>query len=318
MLTPNTTFHESVAVNALHTVIGAGPLGRATALALTQRNIAVRLIHRRGSSVVPGVDVRAVDILDPDGLLRAIAGSSVVHFCAQPEYNRWLAEFEPMLDGVLRACERTGAALVSASNLYMYGDAHGPSGLSESTPEDSTSLKGRLRARMDARVLAAHRAGSVRAVVARGSDFFGPGVVGSVLGERVFADLRAGRTVRAVGDIDQPHTYTFVEDFGRALAELGTRPDRWGAVWHVPSAPPVTTRALLEQAGAIAGVKPKVTGMGTLGARMVGLFIAAVRETVELMPHFTAPYIVSDMRWRAQMSTRETKLEVALERTLGI
>lgn len=69
--------------------------------------------------------------------------------------------------------------------------------------------------------LAAHDQGRVRVAIGRAADFYGPFVTDSALGERVFGPLIAGKTAQLVGDIDQPHTYTFVGDFGEALAVLG-------------------------------------------------------------------------------------------------
>ena len=46
-----------------------------------------------------------------------------------------------------------------------------------------------------------------------------------------------------LGDPDVPHTVTYIEDFGRALAgALGERDEALGEVWHVPNAEPVTMR----------------------------------------------------------------------------
>lgn len=303
-------------MQSTHSVIGAGPVGCATARALLQRGSPVRLIHRSGTARVPGAEVCAADILDQDQLVSALRGSSVVYYCAQPTHKRWLVEFRPLIDEVLEACEKLGAALVVADNLHVYGDTRPGVPLGEDTPADARSLRGRLRTRMAGRVMTAHKLGWVPTAIARASDLFGPEVHNSVLGHRVFETLLLGRTVHAVGDIDQLHTYTYIDDFGRALAELGHTPHNWGQIWHVPNAPAVTTRALLEQAAALAGVTPRLRGTGVLALSAIGLFRPEVRAVLELLPNFVHPYTVDDRAWRFHLHTRETPLPTALRHTI--
>jgi len=42
-----------------------------------------------------------------------------------------------------------------------------------------------------------------------------------------------------------PHTFSYVVDFGRLLATLGTREDAIGQIWFTPSPPPVTQAELV-------------------------------------------------------------------------
>src|SRR6266508_1691804 len=62
----------------------------------------------------------------------------------------------------------------------------------------------------------------------------------------VSSALSRGASRHVLGDPDQLHTYTFIGDFGRALAVLGERDEALGEVWHVPSAPTMTTRQFIE------------------------------------------------------------------------
>lgn len=45
-------------------------------------------------------------------------------------------------------------------------------------------------------------------------------------------------------DIDLPHSYTDNRDGAAGLATLGERPDGDGRVWHLPTAPAVSTREI--------------------------------------------------------------------------
>src|SRR5215471_5323394 len=73
-------------------------------------------------------------------------------------------------------------------------------------------------------LLDANRSGRLQATIGRSSDFFGPFVRVSTVGERVFGAVVRHRPAQVLGDPDQPHTYTFVGDFARALIVLEVRP----------------------------------------------------------------------------------------------
>ena len=133
----------------------------------------------------------------------------------------------------------------------MAGGVSGP--LTEDLPLAATTRKGATRAAMHASLLEAHWDGRIRFVAGRASDFFGPGVEGSAVGERFFGPLAAGKPMDVVGDPDRPHSYTYVGDFGEALVRLSETSGSWGQAWHIPNAPTVSTRALAERAAEIAG-----------------------------------------------------------------
>ena len=58
-------------------------------------------------------------------------------------------------------------------------------------------------------------------MIGRGSDFFGPGVLDSTLGERAIMPALQGKTAQLFGKLDIPHTYTFIEDFGKGTGAAG-------------------------------------------------------------------------------------------------
>lgn len=275
----------------LHVVLGTGPLGRATMRALLERGKAVRMVNRSGrAEVPPGVATVRGDLYDPASVRAVAEGAAVVYGCAQPTYQDWQRLFPSLQASIVEGVAATGATLVVAENLYMYGPPSGP--MTEDLPHAATTRKGLTRARMHEALLAAHRAGKVRVAVGRGSDFYGPGVLDSALGDRVFRPALVGKAASAVGDLDQPHTYTYIGDFGAALVRLGSDERALGQVYHVPNAPTTTTRATLTELFALLGTPPKMSGMGRLMMRLGGIFIPGARETVEMMYEFEHPFVV--------------------------
>lgn len=300
----------------LHGIFGTGPVGLATAGALLKRGHQVRLVNRSGQAEVPaGAELVAADALNPAQAKAAVAGASVVYGCAQPAYTRWPKDFPPLQRAILDAVADAGAKLVLADNLYMYGDVNSP--IHETLPYAATTRKGKVRAAMAEEALAAHKEGKVRVAIGRASDFYGPFVLESALGNRVFGPLLQGKPAQLVGDIDQPHSYTFIGDFGEALVILGERDEADGQAWHVPNAATRSTREIVTKAFELAGQTPKMSGMGRLMMRVGGIFIPGARETVEMMYEFEKPFVVDDSKFKRTFGDLSTGFEEGLEQTLA-
>ncbi len=294
-----------LAIPATHVVLGAGPVGRAVVAALVARGIEPVVVTQSGASV-PGASSRVADITDPVQAAVAVAGADVVFQCAQPEYHRWPQEFPALQARIVDAAAATGALLVVAENLYGYGPHDGP--LTEDLPLIATTRKGAVRAQMWRDLGAAHESGRLRVVAGRASDFFGPGVEGSAVGERFFGPLAAGRAAEIAGEPDRLHTYTYVGDFGEALVRLSETPATWGRAWHVPNAPTVTTRALAEQAAALAGTTARLRSFARWQLRLVGVFVPPVREMIEMLYEFEEDFVVDHSAYAAHCGDHATPL----------
>ncbi|MEW5872738.1 MAG: NAD-dependent epimerase/dehydratase family protein [Chloroflexota bacterium] len=301
--------------NPIHVIFGSGPLGLSVMRALLRRSQPVRLVNRRGKADVPaGVEVLAADAYNLESARQACQGAAVVYQCAQPAYHQWVEQFPPLQASILEAAASAGARLVIAENLYMYGAVAGP--IHEGLPYNAHTRKGKTRAHMAEAALAAHQAGKAQVAIGRGSDFFGPGVLASSLGDRVFAPALHGKTASAVGSLDLPHTYTYIDDFGEALAVLGERPEALGQAWHVPNPETLTQRQLITLIFDDLGLPPKMSGMGSLMMRLGGLFVPAARESVEMMYEFEKPFIVDDSRYRRTFGGSATPLRHAIRHTV--
>ena len=236
----------------LHVVLGAGPLGLAVARHLAARGDRVRAAVRGGRADLPeGVEVVGADLNVEADTRRACEGAAVVYHCANPPYARWADLHPPLMDAVIEGAAAAGARLVFGDNLYAYGAVHGP--LTEDLPYLARGPNGRTRAQIAETLLRAHGSGRIRATIGRASDFFGPYVHLSSVGDRVFAQAIKGKAAQVLGDPDVPHTVTYIEDFGRALVTLGEHDEALGEVWHVPNAETVTMRRFVQLAFESAG-----------------------------------------------------------------
>ncbi len=191
---------------SLYVVIGAGPVGSATAELLAARGAQVRVITRRGIGPDhPLIERIAADATDATVLTQHCKGADVVFQCAQPPYHRWATDFPPLAAAALQAAEATGAALLSVGNLYGYGQVDGP--ISEGHPLRPNSVKGRVRAELWAEALAAHRAGRVRVAEVRGSDYLGAGAKSAFTMVALPAVLSGRRRSGRRAQLDRRHRH---------------------------------------------------------------------------------------------------------------
>ncbi|MFF0817177.1 NAD-dependent epimerase/dehydratase family protein [Rhodococcus sp. NPDC003318] len=297
-----------------HVVLGAGPVGRAVVASLTTRGITPAVVTRSGHAV-PGATSRRADLTDPAAAAAAVADAEVVFQCAQPAYHRWPQEFRALQSRVIGAAAAAGALLVVAENVYGYGVVPGP--LTEALPLSAETRKGQVRAQMWRDLSDAHRAGQVRVVAGRASDFFGPGVTASAVGARFFTPIVRGKPVPVAGDPDRRHTYTYVPDFGEALVRLSETPATWGRAWHVPNPATVTTREFAERAATLAAEPLRLRPVRPWQLRLLGTLVPAARETVEMLYQFDDDHVVDHTAYAAVLGDHATALDDALAATIA-
>jgi nucleoside-diphosphate-sugar epimerase len=305
-------------MNDVHVVFGTGAVGLALVDELAAQGLTVRAVNRSGHAEVPGgVEVVAGDVADLDAAARAAKGAAVVYQCLSPPYHRWADLFPPMQRAVVHAAQAADARYVSFENTYMYGDTQGAP-ISESTPLDAHTRKGKVRLAMAEELRRLHEAGDLVVTTARASDYFGPrGTSQSPLGDLVIGAALAGKPARVVGDPDQPHSYTYLLDAARTLAALGTRDDVAGEVFHVPNAPAKTTRRIVEMIAGQLGSPIKISVAPRLVLRLVGLFNPTVRELDEMRYEFTQPFVVDGTKAEAELDVAPTPLDEALAQTIA-
>jgi nucleoside-diphosphate-sugar epimerase len=299
---------------ATHVVLGAGPVGRAVVAALAARGIEPAVVTR-SAAAVPGAVSRPADLADPAQAAAVLAGADVVFQCASPAYHRWPGQFPALQARAVDAAAAAGALLVAAENLYGYGPVTGP--LSQDLPLAATTRKGAVRARMWQDLLAAHQAGRLRVVAGRASDFFGPGVAGSVVGTRFFGAVANGRAAEVTGDPGCLHSYTYVADFGEALVRLSESPQTWGRAWHVPSAPAISTSEFARRAAAVAGTEPRLRRLPGWQLALIGAFVPAVREMIEMQYEFEQDWVVDHSAYAAVLGDHATPLDAAISATMS-
>lgn len=301
----------------LHVIWGTGALGGAVMHELIKRGKRVRMVNRSGKANVPsGVEVVKGDATDVRSATAVTAGASVVYQAAQAPYTKWPELFPPIQAGILAGAAANGAKLVIGDNLYMYGPHAGP--LTEDLPYAARTRKGRVRAQMATDALQAHQSGKLRVAIGRASNFYGPGAtVQGFFGSRVLEPLLAGKRVSLFGNIDLPHTFSYIADFGKGLVVLGEHDAALGQAWHIPNAPTLTTREVLQLFFAESGLPPKSGTIPNVMVKLLGFVNPIVREVDEMLYEFNEPFVVDHSKFVQAFGNIATPHAEAVRATLN-
>lgn len=299
-----------------HVVIGAsGGTGRALVRELRERGRRVRAVNRSGrADVPPGVEVVAADARDADRMREVCRGAVVVYNAVNPPFRQWREAFPAAVDGVLAGAESSGARMVFVDDTWMYGHTTGR--MTEDLPYRPVSNKGVLRAWLAERVLAAHESGRVQTVIGRAPELYGPAVE-SLLGSNIFGPAAHGGLAVWIGDLDQPLTPMFIDDFAHGLAELGEREEAFGAVWHIPTPEPTTARRLLSLVAKRSQQRMHVMRIREPAVRALGVVWPIARDGAEMLYQFRQPHAIDSSKYRNAFGPgRVTPYEEGIDRTL--
>jgi nucleoside-diphosphate-sugar epimerase len=300
-------------MNQLDVVFGTGQIGTRIAQILMKRGDRVRMVARHGTPPA-GAELAAGDARDHAFAAEASRGAAVVYDTMNPLYQHWKQQLLPIAAGALHGAATAGAKLVALDCLYMYGAPAGP--MTEETPIAPVSRKGAIRAELGEIRLAALRRGDVQLAIGRASDFFGPALPASWWSERFFTRVLAGKPAECMGDPDMPHSYSYADDVARALVTLGDHPDATG-VWHLPTAPAESTRALGARIGRALGISIEFTTMSPLLLRAIGLVAPFMRELPEMAYQWRQPFVLDDTKFRARFGLVPTPIDDQVAATVA-
>lgn len=292
-------------MSGTHLVVGAGVVGSALAELLAADGQEVMVVTRSGSGPIhDNIALVAADASNVARLLEIAPEAEAIYNCANPPYDRWTKEWPPLAASFLAYAERTGAVLVTCSNLYGYGPVD--VAMTESLPLNAPGANGKVRAQMWLDAKALHDAGRIKATEVRGSDYVCAGEQSRV-GSRVMPKILAGKPVQVLGDIDVKHTWTYPRDVARLMKIVAVDPKAWGKAWHVPSNEPKTQRELIGELSAMAGVNtPKLSSVPTLIWNLLALFNPLMQALKETAYQMQLPYILDDSAARKTFGMQPT------------
>lgn len=262
-------------------VLGAaGRIGKAAAQAFLDAGYHVRVATRDGRAVLPGTEPAKADAMSVEQLRAAFTGADVIFNGLNPLYPEWKTVAMPMARNIMGAMRGSGALHLFPGNVYVYGTPM-PQVLREDTPQNPTTVKGKIRLDMEALFRREAEEHGARTIVLRAGDFFGAGS-GSWFDLVLTAKLKDG-VFTTPGPMNLPYAWAYLPDLVAAFARLPDVADRL-ALYETLHFPGYTVtlgqmKAAIEQA---AGKPLKVSKLPWWGLRLTTPFNAMNREIYEM------------------------------------
>lgn len=300
-------------------VAGYGPIGKAVVGRYVEAGVPVRVLTRSGSGPDdPLVERRKVDVTDAAALASAIEGATIIHYCIHAsayDAKVWAAELPAAEKTLLAAAERVGAAVVFPESLYSFDTSDV---VTESTPHEARTGKPGVRAEL----LRARAASPVPTASVVASDYFGPGAGGNAhAGDRMLGPATSGGTVRPIGAVDVPHSWTYLPDLAAAMIRAGESALEDGypgdRVWFAPTAPPMTQRVLANAYATAAGAPaPKIAPVPAWIVRGVGIVDRMMRGVAEMLFLFDRPLVMDSSASERELGLAPTPMPEAVRATV--
>ena len=207
-------------------ILGAtGGIGGELAIALLRTGWQVRNLHRQPAQAARNAPQLsdalwiAGDAMRREDVAAGAHGAEViVHGVNPPGYRNWRGLALPMLENSIAAAKAAGARLVFPGTVYNFGPDAFPN-LSEDSPQNPRTRKGKIRVEMEQRLQVSSRDG-VRTLVVRAGDYFGPRTGNSWFAQGL---IKPGRPVRSIHDPGQPgvgHAWAYLPDVAATVVQL--------------------------------------------------------------------------------------------------
>lgn len=157
--------------------------------------------------------------------------------------------------------------------------------------------------------------GRVVATIGRASNYFGP------YANRMWPgiDFRAaanGGKMQIIGKPEALHTYTYVYDFAEGLITLGARDEAFGEIWHIPSAPTITTGEFIDLMYEKLGHEPNVQVGPKLILTIMSWFNPDIRPALEVFYQFDRPFVVDHTKFERSFGAQPTPHRQAIKATV--
>lgn len=294
----------------MQTILGSGgAIGVELAKSLKTFTNDIRLVSRNPKKVNPSDELMSADLLNSEVVRKAVQGSSVVYLTAGLQYNTkiWQQSWPKLIANVINACKEHNSKLVFFDNIYMYDPNH-LNGMTEETPVNPSSKKGKVRAKIAKMIMDEVEQGKLTALIARSADFYGPSIKNtSALTEMVINPLSQGKKANWMGSVNFKHSFTYTPDAGKATALLGNTEDAYNQVWHLPTASnPLTGKEWIEAFAGEMGVKPKYQIASKFMVRIMGLFVPIMGEFVEMIYQYDRDYVFDSSKFEKRFDFKPT------------
>lgn len=305
----------------LQTILGSGgSIGIPLAKELLASTKEIRLVSRHPEKVNSTDELFATDLTQREQVFTAVKGSSIVYLTAGLEYklSAWQSQWPVVMRNVIDACIQHEAKLVFFDNIYMVDPGH-LGNITEMSPINPCSRKGKIRAELDKMIMDSITAGKIQAIIARSADFYGPLKSNSLLIETIYKNLKKGKEAQWFCNAKKKHSCTYVPDAAKAVAILGNTPDAFNQVWNLPTHEKALTAEewTLLFANALNSDKTSVKVMPKWALKILGIFIPILSEFHDIAYQYDRDYVFDSTKFCTRFGFKPTSPEEGVKQTVA-
>jgi nucleoside-diphosphate-sugar epimerase len=279
----------------MQTILGSGgAFGDLLAKELKLFTDDIRLVSRNPKKINKTDQLFKANLLNKEEVNKAVKGSDVVYITVGFPYRAkvWRKTWPRFMKNVIDSCIENNSKLVFFDNIYMY-DQNFLNGMTEETPINPSSEKGKVREAAAQMLLDAVKEGKLNALIARSADFYGPKIKHtSILTENLFKPYSKGKKGYWLASDTHKHSFTYTPDAAKATALLGNTKDAYNQVWHLPTADnPLTGKEWAATIAKEMNVKPKYQIVSKSFLSVFGIIIPIMKEIKEMFYQYDRDYV---------------------------
>lgn len=314
-------------------ILGAsGGIGGEVARQLRDAGWEIRVLKRQlGSPSLyrDGMEWVEGDALQVEDVAKAARGCQViVHAVNPPGYLRWAETVLPMIDNTIAAALAEGATVVLPGTVYNYGPDAFPLLINEEALQNPKTRKGAIRVELEKRLERAAESGSLRVIILRAGDFFGPQAGNNWLAQGMITPGQAIKKIQlpAKSKMAKPgvgHQFAYLPDVARSMVQLLERQAslpafaRFHLAGHWDADGTQLAQAIQRVVLKHGGSAPKLSPFPWWLIRLVSPFVATLRELLEMRYLWQVPVRMDNARLVAYLGAEpHTPLDQAIEATL--
>lgn len=302
----------------MQVILGSGgAIGKGLAKELKNYTDKIRLVSRNPVKINNDDELLSGDLLKEETVDKAVKGTDVAYLAVGLPYRVkvWEVHWPKIMKNVIEACKKHKTKLVFFDNMYMY-DKTSLSPMTEETPINPPSRKGKVRAQIAEHLMQEATAGNLEALIARAADFYGPNIGTSFLNEAVVKNLKKGKKANWFCSLDHLHNFTFTPDAAKATALLGNTKSAFGQVWHLPSSPPMTMKKWIETIAKEIGTKPKTMVAAKFMVVLMGFINPIMKEMAEMLYQYDRDYNFDSSKFETVFKIKPTPVEEAIKQVV--
>lgn len=285
----------------MQTILGSGgAIGKILAKELSHYDSHIRLVSRNPQKVNESDELMPGDLMDKVLVDKAVEGSDIVYLTVGLDYKFkvWQTKWPAIMQNTIDACKKHNARFVFFDNAYMY-DPNFMDNLTEETPVNPISKKGKVRSAIAQNLLHEMKSGGIKGMIVRASDFYGPGIHTSVMMETGYWRMKSGKKPIWLGNPLAWHSMTFTPDAAKATALLGNTINCYQQIWHLPTeSQKLTGKQWIELFAREMNRPARFIALRGKFIRFIGLFVPFFKELGEMIYQMESNYFFNCDKFR--------------------